>query len=266
MVSNPRELPFLWMQFEEAASEVDLIVVTEFGYTHSGKPRQSFFHLYAEEFRSRFPQLLYLFCPDIPGLIFDAQTPDEQHHNENLMRAWFVEQVRVASTDFVVAPDADEVLYAESFRWMRENCGRSVRGFRFRLHQFMYRPNWLWLEQSPRVPSILRFGSFRHRSNFNWRYRGEQLSGFWGCHFSWCIPVEEMVQKVESYAHSADYSHLVSATVLRNAVQSKTYPFEPERPFSLIELDFDSEILPASFSKYRHLIHPEVLGLERKDS
>lgn len=260
MVSNPAEIPFLWMMFEEAADYVDRIVVTEFNQTHSGLERDFLFQNHVDEFQQAFPHLDYLQGNSIPGIIRNASTPDENHHNEKHMRGWFASQLKLKGSDVVFSTDADEVLYSSTYRWVIDHfTWRTKKGAKFRLHQMFYRPNYLWVNKEFVAPVALKYRRYGSEYPNQWRYQGYRLPGFWGVHFSWCIPISEMVKKVKNYSHSAEHGHLDAAEIFIEARERGTFPFD-NRKFRLEEIGFDSQLLPASFHKHAHRLDSDVLG------
>jgi len=265
MVSNASEVPFLWMMFHEAASLVDRIVVTEFNQTHSGLNREFLFHEYVDDFLSVFPNLIYLQGKDIPGVIRNADSSEGHHHNETLMRGWFASQLKFRNWEYVVSTDADEVLYESTYKWVHDNLSWRDKGVRFRLHQFFYRPNFLWEGKEFIAPVALRFGHYGQKYPENWRYQGKKLPGYWGAHFSWCIPAEEMARKLKNYSHAHEQKHLSNVDLMRQARQQRLYPFEPEEDLRLSAIPYSSPLLPDGFRKYRHLLSAEVLGQEGVD-
>ena len=260
MVSNPSEIPFLWMMFGEAKDFVDQIIVTEFDETHSGLPRDFIFDSVHDEFVQEFSQLVYLQGSKLDGVVRNAETPDQHHHNETLMRGWFARQLPFKKSDIIFSTDADEVLYGSTYQWVADNFSRRSHGVRFRLHQFFYRPNYLWLDKEFVAPVALKFGRYSETYPNNWRYQGSKLDGFWGVHFSWCIPIEEMVKKVKNYSHAAEYGHLDKREFFETARSKGLYVFDGTQDFRLTRLNSSSKLLPDSFHEYRHLIDQEVLG------
>lgn len=260
MVSNTSELPFLWMMFDEARDFVDQIIVTEFDETHSGLPREFIFDAVHDEFVKEFPQLVYLQGSQLDGVIRNAETVDQHHHNETLMRGWFAHQLPFKRSDIIFSTDADEVLYRSTYQWVSKNLSRRSRGVRFRLHQFFFRPNYLWLDKEFVAPAALKYGHYSKTYPNNWRYQGSTLDGFWGVHFSWCIPIDEMVSKVKNYSHAAEYGHLGKREYFEFARAQRRYIFDETKDFRLATLNASNELLPESFSRYRALLDKEVLG------
>ena len=265
MVSHPAEFPWLWMMFEEAYPFVDRILVCEFNVTHSGLPKKLYFQDALTEFRNQFPKLDYLVGRDLPLLRRNALGPADHHWNETLMRSWFSSQIRLRPVDIVVSLDSDEVLYSSTYAWLLENMKPWSRGVRFRLHQFFYRPNFLWTNTEftspiarPAWPTVLK--------NYdNWRDDGRLLQGHWGAHFSWCIPISRMVTKLREYSHASEFSRFANPELLRDSRRNREYPFEKDRAFDLDVIPHDSEILPKSFMKYMHLLDADVIGEEGLD-
>lgn len=260
MVSNPSEIPFLWMMFDEARDFVDQIIVTEFDETHSGLPREFIFDAVHDDFAREFPQLVYLQGSQLDGVVRNADTADEHHHNETLMRGWFARQLPFKKSDIIFSTDADEVLYRSTCEWVAENFSRRSHGVRFRLHQFFYRPNYLWLDKDFVAPVALKYGRYAETYPNNWRYQGSTLDGFWGAHFSWCIPIDEMVKKVKNYSHAAEYGHLERREFFEVARDERPYIFDESEDFRLATLGASSKLLPDSFSRYSALIDNDVLG------
>lgn len=259
MVSNPAEIPFLRMMFREAEGFVERIILTEFDETHSGLPRDFIFDEFVDDFTREFPQLTYLQGSQIEGVIRNAETSDQHHHNETLMRGWFAKQIPLKSSDIIFSTDADEVLYSTTYRWVQENFSRRSHGVRFRLHQTFYRPNYLWVDKEFVAPVALKFGRYSKTYPTNWRYQGSTLPGFWGVHFSWCIPVSEMVEKVQNYSHAAEHGHLRGRALFEQARDKKIFPFD-DRDFHLAEISLDSPLLPHSLSTVLDEMSPEVRG------
>lgn len=258
-VANESEIPWLWMKFQEAASFADEIVVSEFDTTLSGRPKRFAFEDYVEEFQSVFPQLTYLQGKKLSELVTDAETTEQHRYNETIFRGWFASQMRFRDSDIIVSTDADEVLYESTYRWIVEHFTPRTKGVRFGLHQMFYRPNYFWLGKRFVAPVALRFGAYSKKYPTNWRNQGAKLEGYWGVHFSWCMPLEEMMTKVKSYGHAPEHRHLDDVAIFREAVEKKIFPFD-DREFDLVEVAHNSPLLPDSFLRYAHTIPKEVLG------
>ena len=246
--------------FSEAAPYVEHILVTEFDHSHSGLERDFIFNRHVEEFAAAFPQLNYLQGVNIPGLIKGAKTADDQHHNERLMRGWWASQYRFKSRDVIFSTDADEVLYSSTYRWVLDHFSwRTTRGVKFRLHHFFFRPNLLSLSSEFVAPVALRFGRYNRVYPNQWRYQGFRLPGYWGAHFSWCMPIKDMEKKLVNYAHAAEQSDLRGSNLFEHSRENRVMPFG-ESSDELHEIGYHSPLLPESFLAHAHRLDEEVLG------
>ena len=258
-VATDSEVPWLWMKFHEAAPFVDEIIVCEFDTTLSGIPKPFAFEKYVEDFQAVFPQLRYLQGKGLDGLVPNAQDTIATRANETLFRGWFARQIPLKADDIIVSTDADEVLYRDTYQWVIRNFSSRTKGVRFGLHQMFYRPNFFWLDKRFVAPVALRFGAYNKNYPNNWRNQGQKMGGYWGVHFSWCMPIEEMMTKVKSYGHAPEHRHVNSREIFERAITEKVFPFD-DRDFRLEEIVFNSPLLPDSFLRYAHLIPKEVLG------
>ena len=57
--------------------------------------------------------------------------------------------------------------------------------------------------------------------------------------------VDEMVHKLDTYSHPR-YRFCANKNLLQNAIDNKTYPFDENVKFNIIELDQSSNLLPQS--------------------
>ena len=258
-IASESEIPWLLMKFREAQAFADMFIVSEFDRTLSGMEKPFVFDSYADEFSAEFDSLHYLRGKAIPEVFSDAETTEEHRHNERIFRELFASQLQLKDSDIIVSTDADEVLYRSTYEWIAANFGRSDRGYRFRLHECFYRPHYLWIDKEFVAPVALRYGAFKKTYPNQWRNQGPKLPGFWGVHFSWCMPVADMLTKVRSYGHAPEHRHLGTREVFEAARESRTFPFD-NRDFQLENISVNSALLPRSLSSVRELIDPEVWG------
>ena len=80
----------------------------------------------------------------------------------------------------------------------------------------------------------------------NWRDNGVLYKDFAGCHFSWCMPVNSLIQKLKTYAHAPRYRHLAKKEILEDAINNKKYPFDPNRRFDIEVLNYKNKIYTKS--------------------
>ena len=83
-------------------------------------------------------------------------------------------------------------------------------------------------------------------SNSNrWREQGKITDEYVGCHFSWCMDVDAMLHKLETYGHPK-YRFCAKRDLLEDAIENKTYPFNDRTQFNIRELDPNDQIIPES--------------------
>jgi hypothetical protein len=247
ILSKRQELPFVRGTLREISDHVDLAMISIPTFSHTGAPLELDFD-FDEVTRGidsgRTDVQIHLVGSR--GFISNADSPKDQHHNEFLTRTAFLDEVSLSRKDVVLALDADEVPYGSSLDSVFYIASKRFIPVSLRLRQFFYRPNYLWENNVFRNTIAARVGVGQFR-RIGFRDKGVAVGeGFNGCHFSWQLTPAEMVVKLGTYAHSADYKHLAMLDVLEQAVSCKTYPFEPGVDFRIRELGPDElhQILP----------------------
>jgi hypothetical protein len=243
IVAGRHELPLVETSVAEALDLVDEILVVEHNFTHTGKPKDFNFEglFQTDAFVSNRTKVMYAKVDVAGEVIRNAKSSKDMHANEWLMRSSFTRLTRLRPRDIVVAVDADEVIYRDSYSRILGNLAkRSIfpRAVRLPMHQFYYRMNYLWSDNNF-SSAVAGHVSVLGRKRIQWRDYGTLLDEFVGCHFSWQLTIEEMLEKLGNYGHNADYAHLAQRHILELAVKQKTYPFEPDRPFTIEELTRD---------------------------
>jgi len=251
------EVPTIRMIVAEALGNVDEILVLEHNYSHSGIERtyvleESLMDLTG----NRDGTLVSYIQVDLQdAIIRSAITSRDMHVNERLMRGSFERFTEIKDDDIVFCVDADEVIYRNSFKLLENRVRRDPfrRVWAIPMHQLYYRPDYLWTDCDFASAVVGRASSLRSKVN-PWRDSRWKARGVHGCHFSWQLTVEQMLIKLQMYAHSLDFRHLASVPILEDAVKSRKYPFDPERDFTIQKLDErDMEtILPESWALERH--------------
>ncbi len=98
------------------------------------------------------------------------------------------------------------------------------------------------------LPSVM--GAIIKSLTLRWRYDGRLFKGVVGTHFSWCIPIEDMVSKITSNAHQNDYADKVNYETMLESVKKNITLSEIEK-FKIVTVnktDF-SKLYPSSISK-----------------
>jgi hypothetical protein len=259
----PHEVKFVRLNVREALHYVDKVIVCEFNRTHTGIEREFIFDQYLDMFSSdEREKILYLRC-DISDQVTYAKNADEAHENEHLMRGYFASQIDLHDSDIVISVDADEIIFSNSYKDILSHIGYFNKAVKLQLYQFFYRINYLWENEKFIAPTACQAGFYKGMYPAQWRYHGELLPKYVGCHFSWCMSADEMVKKIELYAHHHDYQHLSKRDILEEAIKHKTYPFDPNRDFRIRILDMhkDKQYFPKSIytilDDFVHLIAEE---------
>lgn len=256
--SSLNELKYIKMSLQESKGYVDYVIVTECNRSHTGMVHEFLFadilentDTFSEEEKKR---LIYI-KGDLTNKVYaNATSKEEMHANETLIRGFFVKQMKLKPWDIVVAVDADEIIYRRYwpeilnyFKWYKINPALFLE-----LNTFFYRPTWLWENCGFRAPTACRVWRYWYKYPANWRYDGKKLGHTVGGHFSWQLTTDEMITKLKNYAHAAEYGHLAEEKILREAVRTKKYPFNPNVSFIIKELDIskDKEYYPDNMQDY----------------
>lgn len=260
-------MPFVRASLRELAGIVDEIFISIPNLSHSGLPLQRDF---TDSELSQGIELegTTLTIHEIDGQDFikDAGKSAELHHNEYLTRKSFAKLASVKVTDLVLALDADEVPFGSEVRKLFGQAHARLFPIKLNFRQFFYRPNLLWEQFVFRGPvlSPVYLGKLRKLG-----FRDHGLAAppsIQGCHFSWHLSVEEMVVKLQNYSHAQDYKDYADLDLLTAALESRTYPFDPNIEFSLRELNWEDfrPLVPEGFLKelpsLAHMVPREFLG------
>lgn len=242
IVSAQNEIKYIKMQLTESTGYVDKIVVCEFNRTHTGKKRTFIFEEYLSNGTftpDELERIIYI-KGDVNKEISE-ETSDSvvMHKNEKLFRGYFAHHMEIQPNDILICVDADEIIFhraypnlLKNFKWKWLNPV-----IRLRMYQFFYKPTYLWENLIFSSAVICRYKKHQNEYPAQWRDEGKESKKIVGCHFSWCLSVDEMITKLQSYAHSADYLALADRAVLEQAIKEKTYPFDPEREFNIREVN-----------------------------
>jgi hypothetical protein len=140
----------------------------------------------------------------------------------------------------VFSVDADEIIFGSSYPKILGSFSLFRRAFKLNLHQFFYKPNYLWVDKDFIGPTVCK-GSYYHRFPSQWRYDGKLFQEKAGAHFSWQLTIDEMIEKLNNYGHAHDYAHLANREILADAVENKKYPFNEKERFEIRLLDFEKD-------------------------
>jgi len=266
LVSQASEAKFAALQVLQARDCVDEIIFVEHNFTHTGAIKEYTFKNFEERISSlsHKKNIRFLYVDLSDRIIRNTQNSKDMHFNETLMRKSFLEEPSLKNRDFVYLLDADEIIFKRSY-WIlnivMKLFSRINIGFRLPMNQFFYRMNYLWTELVITNTTVATVGQLR-KNDRHLRDHGIKFPKRVGSHYSWQLTVPEMILKLKSYAHSADYAHLADPIILTAAIRDKKYPFEPERPFTIAELTGKEsrKYFPEDFrlveNQFEHLLTP----------
>jgi len=244
----PHEIKFIKLNLRESFNHVDRMILCEFNKNHLGMDRDFIFHRYSNYFsQDELNKIIYLKC-DLSNLVVKAKNSEQIHQNENLMRGYFESQMELNKKDIIISVDADEIIFDQYYDQLIDHISIFKPAFRLQLNQFFYKINYLWENENFVAPTIARVSYYHGKFPGQWRYDGDLYPEIVGDHFSWCMTIEEMLEKMRVYGHHYDYQHLIKKETMEEAIKNKTYPFDKNRVFKICELDFENrkEFYPSS--------------------
>ena len=257
----PNEVKYLKLNLKESFNYIDKFIICEFNRTHIGSEKELIFEQYLQEFTQEEQKKIIYIGADISHLaIYEPDNNEIIHNNERLMRGYFVKQLDLNGNDVVFSVDADEIIFGQYYEKVLKKIGFFTKAILLPLHQFFYRINYLWDNNTFIAPTVSKVSYYKNVYPAQWRYDGKLFSEKAGCHFSWCLTIDEMIAKLGMYSHHKDYRHLAKKEVLEDAVKNKTYPFDRKVDFHIKVIDFyrDKEFFPVSIytmlDEFKYLI------------
>jgi beta-1,4-mannosyl-glycoprotein beta-1,4-N-acetylglucosaminyltransferase len=249
---NNEEL-LLSLRLETLNETVDSFVIAESPYTHTGKPKP--LHFNPSRFRKFEGKIIHLVVEDMPLNSGDAWA-NENHQRNALVRGL----TQAAPSDWVIISDVDEIPNPAAIRRYRP---WSLYGtFVQKLYCYFFNnlavqahratePRW-WIRSKITTMAHLRdfFGTPQNLRIYKAEpgFRGmlkqlhrkirhqRLLNGGW--HFSWLMTPEEMIKKMESFAHTeVDQPHLKSLDAIRSAIQESRDILGKGEQFRLTPID-----------------------------
>lgn len=234
------ELKFIKLNLNEAFNHIDRFIVCEFNRTHTGAERELMFNNYLDFFTPQEQEKILYIGADVSELTRFSTTDGKiTRQNEILMQGYFVKELGLKNKDIVFSVDADEIIYEYMYQPIIKKINFLNPCFLLRLNQFFYKINYLWMSNDFRAPVACKVGFYKDYYPASWRYEGKLFPQKAGCHFSWCLTIDEMIDKLGRYIHADIYGHFAKREILENAVKNKKYPFEPEEKFDICILDLE---------------------------
>lgn len=248
--SAPNEIKYLKLNLRESFPYIDKFIICEFNRTHIGSEREFIFEKYWDKFTPEEKEKIIYIKGDIANSTIFSTTDNNIIHNvnEKLIRGYFASQIKFNNSDIIFSVDADEIIFGSEYSSIINKLKWWRPAIKLPLYQFYYRLNYLWENNKFIAPTVCLAWYYKFRYPANWRYDGWLYKKYAGCHFSWCLNIEDMISKLGYYGHHKDYKHLADKNILENAVKNKTYPFDPSVNFKIrvLSLDKDKKYFPAS--------------------
>ncbi len=241
--TSQNELLYILAQMAELDKVVDRFVIVEPGFTHTGEVRKLIgLDALLINAGSLAKKIEYIPVPPPKSLLPATQHESAAHFNERITRGIFVDYVDLRIGDVVISTDADEVLYEASVVSVLESRSFRVNPIaarKFKLHQFMYRDN-LYADGFTFVgPVISKAARYPRSLGYrDWRYAGPEIAQHGGCHYSWCLPRDQLIKKVSAFAHGPSYFKGVEEAEKRidADIAGRVYTFRnPSIPLKLID-------------------------------
>ena len=242
----PHEVEFIVANLKECYDYIDKMIVCESDLNHTGVKRPFEY----SDLKSLVPEELsdkldYHAC-EVYDITARAYEDEAAIHgvNEPVMRSYFTKLYNFSDNDIIISIDADEILYGEQLPYIIEQVSKQG-AVRLKLRQFFYKKTYLWEGRDFVSPIATYYGVINPKFPNNWRDIGNVTEEYVGCHFSWCMGVEAMIHKLDTYSHPR-YRFCADRDLLENSIANKTYPFDDNVSFDIRELPADDSLIPKS--------------------
>lgn len=256
---SKHELPFIIANLDEGYEHIDKLVLYEYNFTHTGLPKEyeieKVLHLIPERLQSK---LLYKKI-DLTNYYEYAVNDENKCHqiNENIQRSWLFndKDIFLHDEDIIIDIDIDEIIYNQCYNPLIEELNKANTPISIRLNQFFFKNTYLWSNLIFDAPAIYKYSMVKNSTRkikslniFYKRYCQQKTTKVYGCHMSWVMPIDDMLKKIYSGAHTK-YHHLGKREILEKAIEEKKYIFDPKRPFNIIELNIDDLRIPKTLQR-----------------
>jgi hypothetical protein len=254
---SEHEIDFIKAQLIESEGYVDKLVLYEYNVTHRGKSKPFRLREHIEALDPKLKSRILYRPVDIEHLCQQSDDEQNAHINEDIQRSYFFNDdiITIQSNDIIFDLDIDEIIYKRCYpilifmaRFLKIPIG-------IRLNQFFYKANYYWRSSKFRSPVVYRYGAyFKKQTRYLLEgYRIEHQRNYilttpfaCGAHLSWVMPVEMMVRKIHSYAHTG-FEKYADINVLKQAIKNKQYIFDDKRKFDIVTLKGNSKMIPSHF-------------------
>lgn len=256
---SKHELPFIIAQLKEGYDFIDKLCVYEYNYTHTGKEKNYEMENEIKKIPKKYMNKLYYKKVDLSKYNVYSYNNENLCHkiNEPIQRNMFFNdnEIILQNDDIIIDVDCDEIIYERSYPKLISELKRKQIPLSIKLNQFFFKHNYLWTDCNFSSPAIYFYKHVKRINKYifdlkinNLRDLNNKTDNIYGCHMSWVMPIEEMVQKCYKTAHTR-YRHLANKYILKKAIEEKKYIFDLNRSFKIVEIDLKDNRIPQFLQK-----------------
>lgn len=256
ILTNEAELIYILSQIMELKNIVDKFLIVEPGFTHTGDYRDFIgIDRILQKVGNLSSKIDYIPIPMNKKIKTAKNSEHSAHENEKITRGCFVDYLKFNGGDLIISTDADEVIYKEVILKIIKSKKFKINPFyacSLQLNQLMYNDGLIAKEHKFIGPSVIKFRrSFFNKGYYNWRYAGFEYEEIGGFHFSWCFPIDDLVKKVQAFAHGPSYfvSENDARSKIENDIEKMQYSFRSEKiilsKFSETKLEYPNGYIEA---------------------
>lgn len=251
---STHELPFVIANLQEGYDYIDKFYLYEYNYTHTGLKKEyemdKVLHLIPSKLKNKF---IYIKI-DLSNYIECSPDNEKICHevNENIQRSWFFndKNVILKDDDIIIDCDVDEIIYKNSYPMLLKELEINNSPISIKLNQFFFKHNYLWKNLIFDAPAIYKYKMVKNiNKNIKGitckyqRYCKLKTNNIYGCHMSWVMPIDNMIKKIYSGAHTK-YHKFAKKDILEKAISEKKYIFDKNRLFIIEELNINDIKIP----------------------
>ena len=147
--------------------------------------------------------------------------------NEKIQRNWFFNDPNISlkDEDIIISLDCDEIIYKHSYKNILQELNNNILGIR--MHVFFFKNTYLWTDNDWNACYICKYKNMKDHytliknlKTYDLRFKGKPSKGLYGCHMSWVMPGQHMVEKCYKTAHTG-FRHLAKVDIMKKAIKRK---------------------------------------------
>lgn len=251
---SQHELPFIIANLDEGFPYITALILYEYNYTHTGLKKSYEIEKVLDQIPQNLKEKLIYKKINLSKYNEYAYTDKNKIHNINepIQRSWMFndEEFNLKDDDIIIDHDIDEIIYSNSYISLIKEMKLKNRPLSIKLNQFFFRHNYLWTDCNFSSPTIYKYSMVKNIQKkikglkiLNQRDLSHKTDKIYGCHMSWIMPVDYMINKLESYSHP-EYRKYSNKDLLEKAIKDKIYIFDTNRKFNIKELPITNNKIP----------------------